>query len=91
MRARAPARARVAAGAFACPEPLRARPPLIAPRQPPAARRAPARPRRLVFLGTPEMAVPPLRALHAAGFEIALVVTRADKRRGGGAAPRRAR
>jgi methionyl-tRNA formyltransferase len=43
-----------------------------------------APPRRLVFLGTPEMAVPPLRALVAAGFDVALVVTRADKRRGRG-------
>ncbi len=42
----------------------------------------PAHPRRLVFLGTPEMAVPPLVALHDAGFDIALVVTGADKRRG---------
>lgn len=39
---------------------------------------------RLVFLGTPQMAVPPLRALHAAGHDIALVVTRADVRRGRG-------
>ena len=31
------------------------------------------------------MAVPPLEALHAAGFDIALVVTGADKRRGRGA------
>lgn len=46
----------------------------------------PARPRRLVYLGTPEMAVPPLRALHEAGFEIVLVVTGADKRRGRGGA-----
>jgi methionyl-tRNA formyltransferase len=44
----------------------------------------PNKPRRLVFLGTPEVAVPPLHALHAAGFEIPLVVTRADKRRGRG-------
>jgi methionyl-tRNA formyltransferase len=43
-------------------------------------------PRRLVFLGTPDVAVPPLRALHAAGFDIPLVVTRADKRRGRGGA-----
>ncbi len=43
-----------------------------------------APPRRLVFLGTPEMAVPPLRALVAAGFDVALVVTRVDKRRGRG-------
>ncbi len=42
----------------------------------------PARPRRLVFLGTPAMAVPPLQAIVAAGFDVALVVTRADKRRG---------
>jgi methionyl-tRNA formyltransferase len=44
----------------------------------------PPLPRRLVFLGTPETAVPPLRALVAAGFDVALVVTRADKRRGRG-------
>jgi methionyl-tRNA formyltransferase len=43
-----------------------------------------APPRRLVYLGTPEMAVPPLRALVAAGFDIRLVVTRGDKRRGRG-------
>jgi methionyl-tRNA formyltransferase len=43
-----------------------------------------APPRRLVYLGTPQMAVPPLRALVDAGFEIALVVTRVDKRRGRG-------
>jgi methionyl-tRNA formyltransferase len=46
--------------------------------------RPPVHPRRLVFLGTPEMAVPPLRALHGAGYEIPLVVTRPDKRRGRG-------
>lgn len=39
---------------------------------------------RLVYLGTPEMAVPPLEALVAAGHDIALVVTRVDKRRGRG-------
>jgi methionyl-tRNA formyltransferase len=44
----------------------------------------PVHPRRLVFLGTPEMAVPPLRALHEAGHDLALVVTRADTRRGRG-------
>ena len=37
---------------------------------------------RLVFLGTPDMAVPPLRALVDAGHEVVLVVTGADKRRG---------
>jgi methionyl-tRNA formyltransferase len=42
----------------------------------------PETPRRLVFLGSPEVAVGPLVALHEAGFEIALVVTREDKRRG---------
>jgi methionyl-tRNA formyltransferase len=41
---------------------------------------------RLAFLGTPEMAVPPLRALVGAGHDVALVVTRADKRRGRGGA-----
>ena len=39
---------------------------------------------RIVYLGTPEMAVPPLRALVAEGHEVVLVVTRADKRRGRG-------
>ncbi|MCB1004889.1 MAG: hypothetical protein KDB35_11965 [Acidimicrobiales bacterium] len=38
--------------------------------------------RRLVYLGTPAAAVPPLEALVAAGFDVALVVTRPDKRRG---------
>jgi methionyl-tRNA formyltransferase len=37
---------------------------------------------RLVFLGTPEAAVAPLRALEHAGHEVVLVVTRPDKRRG---------
>ncbi len=45
---------------------------------------APHQPRRIVYLGTPEVAVPPLLALHRAGFDIALVVTRPDKRRGRG-------
>jgi methionyl-tRNA formyltransferase len=45
---------------------------------------APAHPRRLVFLGTPDFAVPPLRALVDAGFDVALVVSRADARRGRG-------
>ncbi|MEI7858385.1 MAG: methionyl-tRNA formyltransferase [Acidimicrobiales bacterium] len=39
---------------------------------------------RLVYLGTPEAAVPPLRTLVAAGHEVVLVVTRPDKRRGRG-------
>lgn len=39
-------------------------------------------PRRLVYLGTPEDAVAPLKALHEAGFEVVTVVSRADVRRG---------
>jgi methionyl-tRNA formyltransferase len=45
---------------------------------------APTHPRRLVYLGTPQMAVPTLESLVAAGFEVPLVVTRVDKRRGRG-------
>jgi methionyl-tRNA formyltransferase len=41
---------------------------------------------RLVYLGTPEIAVPPLRAIVGAGHDVALVVTRADRRRGRGSA-----
>lgn len=41
---------------------------------------------RLVYLGTPQMAVPPLDALVDAGHEIALVVTNPDRRRGRGGA-----
>ena len=41
---------------------------------------------RLVYLGTPDAAVPPLRTLVAAGHDIALVVSRPDKRRGRGGA-----
>jgi methionyl-tRNA formyltransferase len=39
---------------------------------------------RLVFLGTPEPAVPSLEALVAAGHEVVCVVTRPDRRRGRG-------
>ena len=39
---------------------------------------------RLVFLGTPDDAVPALAALHEAGHDIALVVTQPDRRRGRG-------
>jgi methionyl-tRNA formyltransferase len=44
---------------------------------------------RLVFLGTPADAVPPLQALVEAGHEIAFVVTQPDRRRsrGGGSDP----
>ena len=44
----------------------------------------PRHPRRLVYLGTPAMAVPPLEALVAAGFDVPLVVTRPDAKRGRG-------
>jgi methionyl-tRNA formyltransferase len=50
---------------------------LIAP--PPAAP-----PRRVAYLGSPPLAVPPLRALVDGGFEVALVVSQPDKRRGRG-------
>jgi methionyl-tRNA formyltransferase len=39
---------------------------------------------RLVYLGTPVVAVPPLDALVAAGHDVVLVVTGTDKRRGRG-------
>jgi len=42
---------------------------------------------RLAYLGTPEMAVAPLRALVAAGHDVALCVTRPDRRRGRGGHP----
>ncbi len=37
---------------------------------------------RIVFFGTPEFAVPSLRALLGEGFEVAVVVTRPDRPRG---------
>ncbi|MEM7142998.1 MAG: methionyl-tRNA formyltransferase [Actinomycetota bacterium] len=40
--------------------------------------------RRIVYLGTPGLAVPPLRALVDAGYEIPLVVSQPDARRGRG-------
>ncbi|MGD2064518.1 MAG: methionyl-tRNA formyltransferase, partial [Nitrospirota bacterium] len=39
---------------------------------------------RVIFMGTPEFAVPSLDALVEAGFEVALVVTRPDKPAGRG-------
>jgi len=39
---------------------------------------------RLVFLGTPSAAVPALEALVGAGHEVALVITRPDRKRGRG-------
>ena len=41
---------------------------------------------RLAFLGTPEVAVGPLRALVDAGHDVGLVVSRPDRRRGRGGA-----
>jgi methionyl-tRNA formyltransferase len=41
---------------------------------------------RVVYLGTPADSVPPLEALHAAGHEVALVVTQPDRKRGRGGA-----
>jgi len=46
--------------------------------------RPPARIQRIAYLGTPDVAVEPLRALVAGGFEVAVVVSGADKRRGRG-------
>lgn len=39
---------------------------------------------RIVYFGTPEVAVAPLRALHQAGIGVDLVITRPDVRRGRG-------
>ncbi|MGI9623351.1 MAG: methionyl-tRNA formyltransferase [Acidimicrobiales bacterium] len=44
----------------------------------------PTQVRRVVYLGTPALAVRPLEALVEAGFGVALVVTAPDKRRGRG-------
>ena len=41
-------------------------------------------PARLVYMGTPEIAVRPLEALVEAGHDVALVVTNPDRRRGRG-------
>ena len=41
---------------------------------------------RIAYLGTPQMAVPPLEALHRAGHDVALVVSNPDRRRGRGSA-----
>jgi methionyl-tRNA formyltransferase len=41
---------------------------------------------RLVFLGTPDAGVEPLRTLVGSGHDVALVVSRPDKRRGRGSA-----
>ena len=47
----------------------------------------PEHPRSLVYFGSPEAAVPPLLALVEAGFEIPLVVSMPDRRRGRRTAP----
>ena len=44
----------------------------------------PKKVRKVVFFGTPEVAVPTLKALVDAGFEIPLVITKPDVRRGRG-------
>jgi methionyl-tRNA formyltransferase len=44
-------------------------------------------PLRIVFFGTPEFAVPTLRALRAAGHDVAAVVTQPDRPRGRGQKP----
>lgn len=41
---------------------------------------------RLAFLGTPDAAVPPLRALVDAGHDVVLAITQPDKKRGRGSA-----
>ena len=46
-----------------------------------------ARRTRIVYFGTPQVAVAPLRALHVAGHEVALVVTRPPQRRSRRASP----
>lgn len=50
----------------------------------PALPTPPPEVRRIVYLGTPALAVPPLRALVEAGYEVVLVVSAPDKRRGRG-------
>lgn len=50
----------------------------------PTLARPPAHPKRLAYLGTPDVAVEPLRALVRAGFDIAIVISGPDKRRGRG-------
>ncbi len=47
----------------------------------------PEHPRSLVYFGSPDAAVPPLQALVEAGFEIPLVVSMPDRRRGRRTAP----
>lgn len=44
-------------------------------------------PLKLIFMGSPDFAVPSLRALHEAGHDLALVVSNPDKRRSRNGAP----
>ena len=44
-------------------------------------------PKRLAFIGTPELSVPFMKTLCASGYEIGLVVTGEDRRRGRGEKP----
>ena len=39
---------------------------------------------RIIYMGTPEFAVPPLRRMAEAGYHIVLAVTQPDKARGRG-------
>ena len=39
---------------------------------------------KIIYMGTPDFAVPPLRALAEAGYEVAAVVTQPDKPKGRG-------
>lgn len=63
----------------------------VPPSDPPAAPHGdplavpPTSVKRIAFLGTPDVSAVALRALAAAGFEIPLVVSRPDRRRGRGA------
>jgi methionyl-tRNA formyltransferase len=66
---------RLASADFGCPKTFMTEPTLARP---------PAHPKRLAYLGTPDVAVEPLRALVDAGFEIPIVISGPDKRRGRG-------
>lgn len=61
-----------------------AHPPQSTPHGPPQSTPHGSSPRPLVYLGTPDLAVPPLQALVGAGHDVRLVVTRPDRRRGRG-------
>ena len=51
----------------------------VAPRVSPDAGASRTRPMKIIFAGTPEFAAAALAALHAAGHEIALVLTQPDR------------